>query len=271
VLGSLFGILTVFQLLELANPSQPLLRRLLVETPGTYHHSLMVGNLAERAAEAIGADPLLTRVAAYYHDIGKLANPLAFIENQTGTNPHDDLDPAVSASIVSAHVRDGLALADRYRLPPQIREIIPGHHGTSLIRYFHTLAQQRGAVVDEAAFRHPGPKPRSKEAGINLMGMGHHVVDCVATGNGGDGVHLYGMHLEVRGCSATHNSGNGIGGMGMDWAMSGNSADDNDKNGIVVGGMHVTDQGGNRGSGNRGLNQRRPVSQCEISERPCLP
>jgi hypothetical protein len=111
----------------------------------------------------------------------------------------------------------------------------------------------------------------SKEAGIQLMGMGHHVVDCVANGNGADGVHLYGMHLEVRGCSATHNAGNGIGGMGMDWAMSANSADDNDKNGIVVGGMHVTDQGGNRGSGNRGLNQRRPVSQCEISERPCLP
>ena len=93
VLGSVFGILTVFQLLELANPSQPLLRRLLVETPGTYHHSLMVGNLAERAAEAIGADPLVTRVAAYYHDVGKLANPLAFIENQAGgENIHDELD-----------------------------------------------------------------------------------------------------------------------------------------------------------------------------------
>ena len=94
----MFGILTVFQLLELANPSQPLLRRLLVETPGTYHHSLMVGNLAERAAEAIGADPLVTRVAAYYHDVGKLANPLAFIENQAGgENIHDQLDPEVSA------------------------------------------------------------------------------------------------------------------------------------------------------------------------------
>ncbi|HEY8438760.1 MAG TPA: HDIG domain-containing metalloprotein, partial [Candidatus Limnocylindrales bacterium] len=104
VLGSVFGILTVFQLLELANPSQPLLRRLLVETPGTYHHSLMVGNLAERAAEAIGADPLVTRVAAYYHDIGKLANPLAFIENQSGgENIHDQLDPETSAQILKAH------------------------------------------------------------------------------------------------------------------------------------------------------------------------
>jgi cyclic-di-AMP phosphodiesterase PgpH len=172
MLGHLFRITTVFELRELADPNHPLLRQLLLRTPGTYHHSLLVANLAERAAEVIGADPLVARVGAYYHDIGKMRNPLAFIENQTGTNPHDDLDPAVSASIVSAHVRDGLALADRYRLPPQIREIIPGHHGTSLIRYFHTLAQQRGAVIDEAAFRHPGPKPRSKEAGIVMLADG---------------------------------------------------------------------------------------------------
>jgi len=172
MLGHLFRITTVFELRELADPNHPLLRQLLLRTPGTYHHSLLVANLAERAAEVIGADPLVARVGAYYHDIGKMRNPLAFIENQTGTNPHDDLDPAVSASIVSAHVRDGLALADRYRLPPQIREIIPGHHGTSLIRYFHTLAQQRGAVIDEAAFRHPGPKPRSKEAGIIMLADG---------------------------------------------------------------------------------------------------
>lgn len=172
MLGHLFRITTVFELRELADPNHPLLRQLLLRTPGTYHHSLLVANLAERAAEVIGADPLVARVGAYYHDIGKMRNPLAFIENQTGTNPHDDLDPAVSASIVSAHVRDGLALADRYRLPPQIREIIPGHHGTSLIRYFHSLAQQRGAVIDEAAFRHPGPKPRSKEAGIIMLADG---------------------------------------------------------------------------------------------------
>ena len=172
MLGHLFRITTVFELRELADPNHPLLRQLLLRTPGTYHHSLLVANLAERAAEVIGADPLVARVGAYYHDIGKMRNPLAFIENQTGSNPHDDLDPVVSASIVSAHVRDGLALADRYRLPPQIREIIPGHHGTSLIRYFHTLAQQRGMTVDEAAFRHPGPKPRSKEAGIVMLADG---------------------------------------------------------------------------------------------------
>ena len=172
MLGHLFRITTVFELRELADPNHPLLRQLLLRTPGTYHHSLLVANLAERAAEVIAADPLVARVGAYYHDIGKMRNPLAFIENQTGANPHDDLDPAVSASIVSAHVRDGLALADRYRLPPQIREIIPGHHGTSLIRYFFTLAQQRGMAADEAAFRHPGPKPRSKEAGIVMLADG---------------------------------------------------------------------------------------------------
>ncbi|MEP7003911.1 MAG: HDIG domain-containing metalloprotein [Chloroflexota bacterium] len=172
MLGHLFRITTVFELRELADPNHPLLRQLLLRTPGTYHHSLLVANLAERAAEVIGADPLVARVGSYYHDIGKMRNPLAFIENQTGTNPHDELDPAVSASIVSAHVRDGLALADRYRLPPQIREIIPGHHGTSLIRYFYQLAQQRGLDVDESSFRHPGPKPRSKEAGIVMLADG---------------------------------------------------------------------------------------------------
>ena len=172
LLGQVFRITTVFELRELADPNHPLLRQLLLRTPGTYHHSLLVANLAERAAEVVGADPLVARVGAYYHDIGKMRNPLAFIENQTGTNPHDELDPAVSASIVSAHVRDGLALADRYHLPPQIRDIIPGHHGTSLIRYFHTLAQQRGLSVDENAFRHPGPKPRTKEAGVVMLADG---------------------------------------------------------------------------------------------------
>ncbi|MEO8571173.1 MAG: HDIG domain-containing metalloprotein, partial [Chloroflexota bacterium] len=141
VLGSVFGILTVFQLLELANPSQPLLRRLLVETPGTYHHSLMVGNLAERAAEAIGADPLMTRVAAYYHDVGKLANPLAFIENQAGgDNIHDQLDPEVSAGILKQHVVDGIDLAYRARLPKALIAFIPQHHGTAIMSYFYARA-----------------------------------------------------------------------------------------------------------------------------------
>jgi cyclic-di-AMP phosphodiesterase PgpH len=176
VLGSVFGILTVFQLLELANPSQPLLRRLLVETPGTYHHSLMVGNLAERAAEAIGADPLVTRVAAYYHDVGKLANPLAFIENQAGgDNIHDQLDPEVSAGILKQHVVDGIDLAYKARLPKALIAFIPQHHGTAIMSYFFARAKELtgpGVVVDERKFRHAGPKPQSREAALLMLGDG---------------------------------------------------------------------------------------------------
>ena len=189
VLGNLFGILTVFQLLELANPSQPLLRRLLVETPGTYHHSLMVGNLAERAAEAIGADPLLTRVAAYYHDIGKLANPLAFIENQAGgENIHDDLDPEVSAQILKQHVVDGINIAYKSKLPKTLIAFIPQHHGTAIMSYFFARAKRAAAepfggphtpdgaaaadAVDERKFRHVGPKPQSREAALIMLADG---------------------------------------------------------------------------------------------------
>jgi putative nucleotidyltransferase with HDIG domain len=176
VLGSVFGILTVFQLLELANPSQPLLRRLLVETPGTYHHSLMVGNLAERAAEAIGADPLVTRVAAYYHDVGKLANPLAFIENQAGgDNIHDQLDPEVSAGIVKQHVVDGIDLAYKSRLPKALIAFIPQHHGTAIMSFFYARAKELagpGVVVDERKFRHAGPKPQSREAALLMLADG---------------------------------------------------------------------------------------------------
>ena len=176
VLGSVFGILTVFQLLELANPSQPLLRRLLVETPGTYHHSLMVGNLAERAAEAIGADPLVTRVAAYYHDIGKLANPLAFIENQAGgENIHDQLDPEVSAGILKQHVVDGIDLAYRARLPKALIAYIPQHHGTAIMSYFYARAREEaepGSPADERKFRHSGPKPQTREAALIMLADG---------------------------------------------------------------------------------------------------
>jgi putative nucleotidyltransferase with HDIG domain len=172
IFGHIFRITTVFELRELADPNHPLLRQLLLRTPGTYHHSLLVANLAERAAEVIGADPLVARVGAYYHDIGKMRNPSAFIENQTGTNPHDELDPIVSAGIVAAHVRDGLSLADRYNLPPMIREMIPAHHGTSVVKYFFQLAQQRGQNPDEASFHYPGPRPRTKEAGIVMLADG---------------------------------------------------------------------------------------------------
>lgn len=177
VLGNLFGILTVFQMLELANPSNRLLRRLLLETPGTYHHSVMVGNLAERAAETIGADPLLARVAAYYHDIGKMANPLAFIENQAGAhNIHDDLSAETSARIIAAHIRDGIALGQANGLPVQIIGFIPQHHGTSVMSYFHGKAVRevdgRSELVDEKLFRYPGPKPQSREAAILMLSDG---------------------------------------------------------------------------------------------------
>ena len=176
VLGSVFGILTVFQLLELANPSQPLLRRLLIETPGTYHHSLMVGNLAERAAEAIGADPLVTRVAAYYHDIGKLSNPLGFIENQAGgENIHDQLDPEVSAGILKQHVVDGIDLAYRAHLPKALIAYIPQHHGTAIMSYFHARAKDLAGpngTVDDRKFRHSGPKPQTREAALIMLADG---------------------------------------------------------------------------------------------------
>src|SRR3954463_3513266 len=189
VLGSVFGILTVFQLLELANPSQPLLRRLLVETPGTYHHSLMVGNLAERAAEAIGADPLLTRVAAYYHDVGKLANPMAFIENQAGAeNIHDTLDPETSAQILKQHTADGIDIAYKAKLPKNLIAFIPQHHGTAIMSYFYARAKglaaepygglqapagaRAAAAVDERRYRHVGPKPQSREAALIMLADG---------------------------------------------------------------------------------------------------
>jgi putative nucleotidyltransferase with HDIG domain len=186
VIGSVFGIVTSFQLLELANPSQPLLRRLLVETPGTYHHSLMVGNLAERAAEVIGADPLLTRVAAYYHDVGKIANPAFFIENQAGAdNVHDELDPEMSAQMLKSHVSEGIDLAYKAGLPKAIIAFIPQHHGTAVMGYFYGRAREIAAApyggvdtnegkraadaVDVRKFRHAGPKPQTREAAIIMM------------------------------------------------------------------------------------------------------
>ncbi len=190
VLGNVFGILTAFQLLELANPSQPLLRRLLMETPGTYHHSIMVANLAERAAEAIGADALLTRVAAYYHDVGKLANPLAYIENQAGgDNIHDELDPETSAQILKSHVADGIDIAYRARLPKPLIAFIPQHHGTALISYFYAKARELAAEPygglstsdgekaakarrPSGATATPGPKPQSREAALIMLADG---------------------------------------------------------------------------------------------------
>jgi putative nucleotidyltransferase with HDIG domain len=187
LLGNLFGITTSYQLLELANPTQPLLRRLLLEAPGTYHHSLMVGNLAEQAAEAIGADALVTRVAAYYHDVGKLNDPMVFIENQAGgVNIHDELPPEESAALIVSHVARGIDIAYQYKLPKAIIPFIPQHHGTALMGYFYAKARQiavdeagvaRGSAaarevadkVDQRRYRHAGPKPQTREAAILML------------------------------------------------------------------------------------------------------
>ncbi|MDH3676241.1 MAG: HDIG domain-containing protein, partial [Anaerolineae bacterium] len=175
LIGHLFGITTFIQLLDLARPTQPLLRQLLLKASGTYHHSLMVSNLAEQAAERLGADALLVRVMAYYHDIGKMQRPYFFIENQPEgmTNVHEKLDPQVSAQIIINHVTDGLDLARKYRLPRAIRDGIAQHHGTGLVRFFYyqalEAAKESEAEVDETKFRYPGPKPQSKENGILML------------------------------------------------------------------------------------------------------
>jgi putative nucleotidyltransferase with HDIG domain len=169
-------IVTPLQLLELSRPTHPLLRRLLLNAPGTYHHTLLLSNMAERAAEAIGADPLLARVAAYYHDIGKAVQPYFFIENQTESgNPHDRLnDPYESSRIVISHVSDGLALAQKHRLPKPISDVIAQHHGTMLTAYFYHQAKTQAAngEVDERFFRYPGPRPQSREAAIIMLADG---------------------------------------------------------------------------------------------------
>jgi cyclic-di-AMP phosphodiesterase PgpH len=173
VLESLTGTITDIRLLELSNPNLPLLKRLSVEAPGTFQHSLAMANLAEAAAEAVGANPLLERVCCYYHDIGKLAKPEYFVENQRGANPHDNLSPWMSALVVSNHVKAGLELAREYKLPEPIKDAIVTHHGNKLIRYFYSRAKEQESPdrgeVQETEFRYPGPKPHSKEMGILLL------------------------------------------------------------------------------------------------------
>ena len=151
--------------MELANPSHPLLKRLLIEAPGTYYHSIIVGNLAETAAEAIEADKLLVRVGAYYHDIGKIRRPYFFVENQHGqNNPHEKLNPALSSLIITSHVKDGVELA-KNSLPEVIQHIIEQHHGTDLIVTSTNgppRCQEEKETVTESAYRYPGPKPRPR-------------------------------------------------------------------------------------------------------------
>ena len=163
-----FGILAPTRLLELLNPTHPLLKKLLVEAPGTYHHSMMVANLAETACEAIGADGLLARVGAYYHDLGKTRRPLYFIENQHGLNPHDRLTPSESARVILAHTDDGVELLEEAKIPSVIVDICREHHGTSLLRYFYVKATEQGEV-NEAYFRYSGPKPQTREAAVIMI------------------------------------------------------------------------------------------------------
>jgi putative nucleotidyltransferase with HDIG domain len=170
-----FGIVTDISLLELADGGHPLLQELIRRAPGTYTHSMTVATLAEAAAEAVGANPLLTRVGSYFHDIGKMLKPQYFIENQVGENRHDQLEPALSTLIIIGHVKDGLALAKQYRLPKPIVDCIAQHHGTTLVEYFYheALRQQEcngyGPDHLESTFRYPGPKPQNPEIGIVML------------------------------------------------------------------------------------------------------
>lgn len=161
------GILSDIRLLSLSNPNQPLLRKLLIEAPGTYHHSIMVANLSETACEAVGANGLLARVGAYYHDIGKTVQPQHFIENQMSiANPHDSMDPRQSAEIIINHPYDGAKMLKKQRLPKEIIDIAKQHHGTTLLKYFYFKEKEMDPEVAEEDFRYPGPKPQTKEAAI---------------------------------------------------------------------------------------------------------
>lgn len=174
ICGLLFDMTTPFQLHELSRPSHPLIQQMLMQAPGTYHHSLMLANLAEHAAERIGADSLLTRVGAYYHDIGKTLHPYFFIENQIDrTNVHDQLDPLTSSRILQNHVTDGLDMARKHRLPSRIRAFIAEHHGTTRTGYQYARAVQASTEpVDDAPFRYPGPRPRSRESALVMLADG---------------------------------------------------------------------------------------------------
>ncbi|MBI2608733.1 MAG: HDIG domain-containing protein [Deltaproteobacteria bacterium] len=169
-----FNYTTDLKLLELCNHNHPLLRRLSLETPGTYHHSLLVGTLADAAASEIGVNPLLARVGAYYHDIGKMVKPNYYIENQAGmSNPHDDLNARMSSLIITAHVKEGLDLADQYRLGQPVKDAISQHHGKTVIRYFYNRAVESQdpemGEVDPNDYRYPGPKPQTREVALVML------------------------------------------------------------------------------------------------------
>jgi len=174
IVEMVFGYTSRFRLMEMMNLEQPLLQELMVAVPGTYHHSLIVANMVEAGARNIGANALLCKVAALYHDVGKLKNPQYFIENQFGIkNPHDKLSPSMSALILISHVKKGVELAKQHKLGPEITDIIQQHHGTSLIAFFHRKAMEQASSRDETVreedYRYPGPKPQTKEAGIVML------------------------------------------------------------------------------------------------------
>lgn len=169
----LFNILTPFKLLELSSPTNELMRKLISGAPGTYHHCLLVGNLAQEACSEIGANGLLARVGAYYHDIGKSEKPLFFSENQPkGNNPHDHLDPNVSVRIIKNHVSDGVYLANKYKLPEEIIDFIKTHHGNTLIQYFYYKEKEKGVEPDLKAYSYDGPRPTTIETSVVLLADG---------------------------------------------------------------------------------------------------
>jgi putative nucleotidyltransferase with HDIG domain len=175
IFESMFGFITDIRLLELANLNQPLFQKMIIEAPGTYHHSIIVASLVEAAAEAIGANALLAKVSAYYHDIGKLTKPQYFIENQPNNeNKHDKLSPKMSSLIIISHVKDGCELSSEVKLGQQIINIIREHHGTSIVSYFYDKAKKDKdksiRSLSESDFRYPGPKPQTKEAGLVMLG-----------------------------------------------------------------------------------------------------
>ena len=171
VFEGVFHLATPSRLLEITNPNQPLMKRLMLEAPGTYHHSIIVANLAEAAADKIGANTFLARAGAYYHDIGKLKRPGYFSENQRGGNPHENTDPYVSAAILTSHTKDGALIAQKEHLPPEVQDIIVQHHGVTPVMFFYHKALQMsdGRHVDINDFRYAGPKPQTKEASIVML------------------------------------------------------------------------------------------------------
>lgn len=172
VFESVFDIVTNVKLLELSNPNHPLLRKLSMEAPGTYHHSVLVANLSELAAQSIGANSILARVAAYYHDIGKTKRPYFFKENQRAENPHDKISPNLSTLIIISHIKDGIEMAKEYKLPKEITDIIQQHHGNTLVKYFYITMKNNSPKpeeIKEEDFRYSGPVPSTKEAGIVML------------------------------------------------------------------------------------------------------